>query len=90
MCEFCELSFDNLHTLMLGFQVTCFIGTKVQRLIQKARLACPNFLSMVERACKLHVAKITAAAEDDKDLPLCDWLFVDWEEVGIYFSLAAS
>ena len=39
----------------------------------------PSFLTIVARACEIHVDNLEDHAEDDSLIPLRDWLCVDWK-----------
>ena len=45
-------------------------------------LECPIFLQTVTRACEMHIEWLEACNDEDRQLPLREWLCVDWGRIG--------
>jgi hypothetical protein len=41
----------------------------------------PSFLTIVARACEIHLDKLEDHVDEDSEMPLRDWLCVDWKVV---------
>ena len=41
----------------------------------------PSFLTIVARACEIHLDNLEEYVEEDSEMPLRDWLCVDWKVV---------